>query len=72
MNKNDAKLLQNTAVRKEIKRYKWIESEKAGCDIGQERAEQEWLELYSNAWGRMHPLNKKPSVKKGARAKKTK
>lgn len=36
----------------EIKKYKWIESEKAGKDIGWERAEQEWLESHFPGWKR--------------------
>src|ERR1043166_9901218 len=30
----------------EIKKYKWIESEKAGRDIGWERATREWMQKY--------------------------
>ena len=36
----------------EIKKYKWIESEKAGIDIGWERAAQEWLQKYFPEWKR--------------------
>ena len=31
------------AVRREIERHKWIESEKAGYDIGWERASLDWM-----------------------------
>lgn len=34
----------------EIQKYKWIESEKAGQDIGWERARQEWLQKHFPAW----------------------
>ena len=34
----------------EIKKYKWIESEKAGRDIGWERASREWLDKHFPAW----------------------
>jgi len=34
----------------EIKKYKWIESERAGQDIGWERARQEWLQKHFPAW----------------------
>jgi len=34
----------------EIKKYKWIESERAGQDIGWERAQQEWLQKHFPAW----------------------
>lgn len=31
------------AVRKEIERHKWFESEKAGYDIGWDRAAVDWM-----------------------------
>ena len=34
----------------EVKKYKWIESEKAGQDIGWERAEREWLLRHFPGW----------------------
>jgi len=34
----------------EITKYKWIESEKAGRDIGWERASREWLQKHFPAW----------------------
>jgi len=34
----------------EIKKYKWIESEKAGRDIGWERAAREWLQRHFPGW----------------------
>ena len=34
----------------EIKKYKWIESERLGLDIGWERARQEWLQKHFPAW----------------------
>ncbi len=36
----------------EIEKYKWIESEKAGLDIGWERATAEWLDRHFPAWKR--------------------
>jgi hypothetical protein len=41
---------QAKAVCKEIMVYKWIESEKKGFDIGQERAAQEWISRYYDSW----------------------
>jgi hypothetical protein len=38
------------AERAEILRHKWIESEKAGHDIGFERAAVDWLVKYRSAW----------------------
>lgn len=34
----------------EIRRYKWIESQKAGEDIGFERALVEWVTQHRDAW----------------------
>ena len=39
----------NEEVIEEIKRHKWIESEKAGHDIG-DRAAFEWLERHYEEW----------------------
>ena len=36
----------------EIKKHKWIESEKLGQDIGWERASQEWMQKYFHDWKR--------------------
>ena len=38
------------AERQEILCYKWIESEKAGYDIGFERALLDWVLKYRSAW----------------------
>jgi hypothetical protein len=38
------------AEREEILCHKWIESEKAGCDIGFERALIDWILRYRSAW----------------------
>jgi hypothetical protein len=38
------------AERAEILRHKWIESEKAGYDIGFERALMDWIIKYRSAW----------------------
>jgi hypothetical protein len=38
------------AERTEILRHKWIESEKAGVDIGFERALMDWIVRYRSAW----------------------
>jgi len=34
----------------EIMKYKWIESEKEGHDIGAEQAAKEWVEKYGSIW----------------------
>jgi hypothetical protein len=36
----------------EIKKYKWIESEKHGHDIGWERATREWMQKHFPEWKR--------------------
>ena len=38
------------AERQEILCHKWIESEKAGYDIGFERALLDWILKYRSAW----------------------
>jgi len=38
------------AEREEILRHKWIESEKAGEDIGFERALLDWIRKYRDGW----------------------
>ena len=43
-------LLKDERVVGEIKRHLWIESEKAGHDIGFEKAAEDWLKRYSAEW----------------------
>jgi hypothetical protein len=52
------------AEREEILKHKWIESEKAGRDIGFERALTDWIVKHRSAWRRSrhtqraaHPAN---------------
>lgn len=40
------------AEREEILRHKWIESEKAGYDIGFERALLDWIVRFRTTWRR--------------------
>ncbi len=42
------------SLQEEIDRYKWIESEKAGRDIGWQRAAGEWWERHFPGWKRAH------------------
>ena len=44
------KLLKDVRVRKEIDKHKWIESEKAGHDIGFEKAAEDWINRYAEDW----------------------
>jgi len=43
-------LLQDPAVREEIDRHKWFESERAGYDIGFEKAAQDWINQFAQDW----------------------
>ncbi|MDR3402559.1 MAG: hypothetical protein P4L99_08675 [Chthoniobacter sp.] len=38
------------AERAEVLRYKWLQSEKAGYDIGFEHALIQWISLYRSGW----------------------
>jgi hypothetical protein len=55
----NTKLLKNRKVIEEINRHRWIESEKAGHDIGFEQASMDWLERFSKAWMDYHMPQKK-------------
>lgn len=50
--KNSALYLDFLAEREEIMRHKWLESEKAGYDIGFERALTDWIVKHRSAWRR--------------------
>ena len=47
-------LLRNKNVLDEISRHQWLESEKAGEDIGFEKAAEEWLTNFSSDWMNYH------------------
>lgn len=44
------------AEREEILKHKWLESEKAGYDIGFERALTDWIMRHRSAWRRSRQL----------------
>ena len=48
--KNSVLYKEFLAEREEILRHKWIESEKAGYDIGFERALIDWVVKYRSTW----------------------
>ncbi len=48
--KNSVLYKEFLAEREEILRHKWIESEKAGADIGFERALLDWIVRYRSSW----------------------
>ncbi len=52
------KLLKNEDVIAEISRHKWIESEKAGYDIGMDQAADDWIKRFSRDWLKYHMPNK--------------
>lgn len=62
------KLLENDKVRKEINDYLWIESEKAGHDIGYDRAANEWMQKFAPDWMKANmPEEKTPKKKRRAK-----
>ncbi len=49
VNKNSV-FKQYMAERDEIEKHKWLESEKAGKDIGFEKALMSWISYHRTAW----------------------
>ncbi|MBF0478883.1 MAG: hypothetical protein HQL26_05315 [Candidatus Omnitrophica bacterium] len=47
---NKEELLKNPKVKAEIDRYKWCESEKAGHDIGIDKAVNDWFKIHAEKW----------------------
>ncbi len=60
--KNSAPYRELRAEREEILKHKWIESEKAGRDIGFEHALTDWLIKHRSTWRKSrqpeHQLNR--------------
>jgi hypothetical protein len=50
----ERQLLKKDAVVNEIERYRWIESEKKGYDIGFQEAADSWIVFYALAWLKYH------------------
>lgn len=50
----DKRLLKRQAVIEEIERFRWIESEKRGYDIGFNKAADHWIVFYALAWLKYH------------------
>ena len=69
MEENRKHLLNNQDVVDEINRHRWLESEKAGKDIGFEVASEDWLKRFSTAWMQYHMPEKlkERSVEKSER-----
>ena len=64
------KLLKDKRVVEEINRHLWIESEKAGFDIGFERAAEDWLSRFSQEWLRHNIMEGKKGAKSPAKPRK--
>jgi len=65
------KLLSDRRVIEEINRHLWIESEKAGYDIGFDQAKEHWLVNFSKAWMQYHFPEKQAAHKKSRDTSKT-
>ena len=48
-------LLGDSRVKEEIERHRWLESEKAGADIGFDKAAADWLNRFSAGWIKANP-----------------
>jgi len=57
-------------VVEEIKRHCWIESEKAGFDVGFDSAAEDWISRYSQVWME-HNLPEDTTVRRRGRPKKS-
>ena len=55
--KNSSLYREFQAEREEILRHKWIESEKAGRDIGFERALTDWIIKHRSKWRKARHSN---------------
>jgi hypothetical protein len=65
----NSELLSNERVRQEIERYKWCESEKAGYDIGSEKATADWLARFGDDWKKANvPAAPRPAPKRNAKS----
>jgi hypothetical protein len=57
--KNSALYREFLAEREEILRHKWLESEKAGYDIGFERALLDWIMHHRAEWKRQREAQRR-------------
>jgi len=51
----NSELLKDKDIIEEINKFKWLESEKAGHDIGFEKASQEWISSCSKQYLAQRP-----------------
>jgi hypothetical protein len=47
---NKSELLKDPKVCQEIEKHKWFQSEKAGYDIGFDKAAEDWIRRYGKQW----------------------
>ena len=62
---DNSELLKDPKVRQEIEKHKWFESEKAGYDIGFDKAAQDWLKRYGKQWNKQ--TSQQPVTAQGAK-----
>ena len=63
----NSNILKDKRVVEEIQRHQWIESEKAGSNIGFDQAAADWLEHFSKAWMDYHMPKRKSPLKSSAK-----
>ena len=64
-NKNDSSYPQELIyleMRREIMQHKWVESQKAGIDIGFESASKDWEIKHSENWLKSNKLKFKTNI----------
>ena len=49
-------------MRREIMQHKWVESQKAGTDIGYESASKDWELKHSENWLKSNKINFKNNI----------
>ncbi|MCR4336183.1 MAG: DUF4032 domain-containing protein [Candidatus Omnitrophica bacterium] len=60
------KLLSDKRVIAEIERHLWLESEKAGHDVGFDEAKEDWLNRFAMEWIKYHMPNEYAQSKKSS------
>ncbi len=60
-------LLNDECVRQEIEKYKWVESEKVGYDIGFDKAADDWIKRFSKVWLKKNPIKEKKQTRRAKR-----
>ena len=57
-----SKELMYLEMRREIMQHKWVESQKAGMDIGFESASKDWEIKHSENWLKSRKINSKTNI----------